>query len=251
MTKKHLFLLGLLALCATVSACQSPQPPGAMVSESSGRAVVAAVAEEDAATPRDAGPALAAEGSAHDALAPDTATPRAGHTAPQLPANFMSYASQAIGGGKLCVVGAVTDDDGLNEKPIVYMTDAKSKRIVWLDRLQLSPDTYQTRATHCTGMGAALVVLLQSDTQSQQTLSQTLLRVVRLDAATGGVQMQQALDVPGAYTAWVDEGASHFQWIGSELMVSAAYRRNSSDDPRVSIILRLNSDLTPAIGGKP
>jgi hypothetical protein len=243
MTMKHLFLLGLSALCTTVSACQSSQPAGAVGSEPSGRTMVAAVAKEGGASLPDADPA-------QETVASDAATPLSSLAVPQVPSNFMSYASQAIAGGKLCVVGAVTDDDGLNEKPIAYVTDARSKEIIWLDQLPLPPDTYQTRATHCTGMGTALVVLLQSDTQSQQTLSQTLLQVVRLNAATGSVQMQQALDVPGAYTAWVDEGAGHFQWMGSELMVSAAYRRNSTDDQQFSIILRLNSDLTPAIGGK-
>jgi hypothetical protein len=169
----------------------------------------------------------------------------------KLPANFMSYASQSIGDGKLCVVGAVTDEDGLHEKPIVYVAHAKGGQIIWLDQLPLPADTYQSRATHCNRKGNALFVLLQSDTQPQQTLSQTLLRVMSLDETTGAVRTQRAVDLPGAYTAWVDEGASHFQWVGDELMVSATYRLKSSDDPQASITLRLNPDLIPASGGKP
>jgi hypothetical protein len=162
----------------------------------------------------------------------------------RLPENFTSYAIESIGNNELCIVGAATDDDGLNQKPVVYVADSK-KHPIWVARLDLPKDTYQSRATHCNRSGNSVYVLLQSDTQSEQTLSQTLLHAIKLDVAAGTVQAQQNVNVPGAYTAWVDEGASHFQWQGTALMVSGNYRLKSDQDQPATFTVRLNSALNP------
>ena len=163
----------------------------------------------------------------------------------KLPANFTSYASESIGKNILCHVGAVTGDDGMNQKPIAYAETVQSKQVLWVAQLNLPPDTFQSRATHCTSSGDTTFVLLQSDTQSEQTLSQTLLRVVKLDTQTGTLQTQRNVDVPKAYSAWVNEGASHFQWQGNALVVSGNYRLSSDNDNQAQFTVHLNSNLNP------
>lgn len=163
----------------------------------------------------------------------------------KLPANFTAYAAQSIGESMLCHVGAVTDDDGMNQKPVAYAQDTKDKKILWVKQLEVPSDTFQSRATHCTSFGDSAFVLLQSDTQSEQTLSQTLLRVVKLNAKTGSVITQQSVDVPKAYSAWVDEGVRHFQWQGNALVISGNYRPSSDNADPVPFTVHLNSDLKP------
>lgn len=38
-----------------------------------------------------------------------------------LPSNVTLYARPGIGDGQYCLVGARTNDDGMNEKPIAYL----------------------------------------------------------------------------------------------------------------------------------
>ena len=163
----------------------------------------------------------------------------------QIPKNFSEYASESVGTGKRCIAGATTDGDGMNQRAVAYVTDATDKRPRWVDKLNLPPHTYQSRATHCTSSGPALFVLLQSDTQPEQTLSQTLLRVAKLDPATGTVQIQRDIQVPGAFSTWVDEGPSHFQWKGAALTVSGNLRPQSSTDQQTTFTMRLDSHLNP------
>ena len=163
----------------------------------------------------------------------------------KLPDHFTPYASESIGDGKRCIVGVTTDDDGLNQRPVAYVAGSEIKRAIWIAPLDPPPNTFQSRATHCNHHGAALFVLLQSDTQPEQTLSQTLLRVVKLDAATGAVQAQRNVAVPKAHTAWVDEGASHFRWQGDVLTISGNYRRQSDQDDQTPFTVHLTHDLNP------
>ena len=169
----------------------------------------------------------------------------------RIPKNFTEYASEPMGTGQCCVVGATTDDDGMNERAVAYVIGATDKQLTWLDKLKLPPHTYQSRATHCTSWGHALFVLLQSDTQPEQTLSQTLLSVARLDPATGTVQIQRDIQVPGAFSAWVNEGRSHFQWTGDVLVVSGNRRPHSSSDQHTTFAMRLDSHLKPVEGEQP
>lgn len=133
----------------------------------------------------------------------------------------------------------------MNQKPFAYGAQAANKQVLWIAKLQLPADMYQSRATHCIRHGNALFVLLQSDTQSEQTLSQTLLRVVKLDAENGAVQFQRDIDVPSAYSAWVDEGSSHFQWNGGRLVITGDARLDSNHDRQTTFTVRLNEDLKP------
>ncbi len=163
----------------------------------------------------------------------------------EIPTHFTSYASEPIGNGLLCHVGAVTGDDGMEQKPVVYAENEKNRKILWVKHPKLPPNTFQSRATHCAGSGDAAFVLLQSDTQSEQTLSQTLPRVVKLNADTGALITQQDLNVPKAYTAWVAEGADRFKWQGNSLVIAGNYRTSSDDANQAEFTVRLNSDLKP------
>lgn len=215
---KYAHYLGLLALCFLSIAC------------SAGKA--------DASNSDK----VSAAGSAPHASAQ---TSSADTAALKLPANFTAYATQSMGESMLCHVGAVTDDDGMNQKPVAYAQDTKDKKILWVKQLEVPSDTFQSRATHCTSSGDSAFVLLQSDTQSEQTLSQTLLRVVKLNAKTGSVITQQNVYVLKAYSAWVDEGATHFQWQANALVISGNYRPSSDNADPVPFTVHLNSDLKP------
>ncbi len=195
-------------------------------------------------------PAIAACDAATPSAASHSAAPAAPTDSPdvaptKLPANFTSYATQSIGPNVLCHVGAVTGDDGMNQKPVAYARNIKNQQILWMAKLDVPVNTFQSRATHCTSVGDSAFVLLQSDTQPEQTLSQTLLRVVKLNMKTGAVTLQKNLDVPKAYSAWVDEGADHFQWQAGALVVSGTYRTSSDNDSQAAFTLHLNSDLKP------
>jgi hypothetical protein len=163
----------------------------------------------------------------------------------KLPAHFTAYASQPIDDNRVCVAGRTTDADGINQKPVAYVAEQASKRVLWIARLDVPADMYQSRATHCTRHGDSLYILLQSDTQSEQTLSQTLLRVVKLDAASGAMQLQQDVDVPAAYSAWVDEGANRFAWNGDRLVITGHDLLDADHARQTTFTLRLNNDLKP------
>ncbi len=168
----------------------------------------------------------------------------------KFPEHFRAYASTPIGHGQRCISGIDTDADGMNQRPVVYAATASSKRVLWIAQLDLPADMYQSRATHCTGRGDALYVLLQSDTQASQSLSQTLLRVVKLNASTGAVQSQQDVEVPATYSAWVPKGATHFVWNGNRLAINGDARSASDRERFQKFAVRLNGDLKPQ-GSKP
>ncbi len=189
---------------------------------------------------------IAAPGSQTQPAAASTrsiARADASRAAAGIPKHFSEYASESLSNGQRCVVGATTDEDGMNQRPVAYVTDAKSEQPVWVDKLSLPPNTFQSRATHCTSSGHSLFVLLQSDTQPEQTLSQTLLRVVKVDLATGTVRMQQETPVSGAFSTWVDVGSSHFQWKDDTLIVSGNQRPQASPDQQTTFTLRMDGDL--------
>ena len=76
-----------------------------------------------------------------------------GHAAVKRPVNFASYALESYSGNLLCHVPTVTDDNGINQKPIVYAENAKEKKVLWVKQLSLPPDNFQSRATHCASSG--------------------------------------------------------------------------------------------------
>jgi hypothetical protein len=68
---------------------------------------------------------------------------------------------------------------------------------------------------------------------------------VKLDAQSGAVELQRDVDVSTAYSAWVDEGSSHFQWNGDHLIVTGNEKLNSNHERQVTFTARLNDDLKP------
>ncbi|MGJ3703778.1 hypothetical protein [Variovorax sp. AFSI2.2] len=168
----------------------------------------------------------------------------------KLPDHFTAYASASIGHSRRCVSGMSADEDGMNQRPEVYATNASGKRVLWIARLDLPADMYQSRATHCAGRGDALYVLLQSDTQASQSLSQTRLRVVKLNAFTGAVQLLQDVEIPATYSAWVNKGATRFVWSGNRLVITGNVRLASDHERVQKFTVRLNNDLEPQ-GSKP
>ncbi len=162
-----------------------------------------------------------------------------------LPVNFNRYSLIAIGGGDSCVVGAEVDDDGTNQRPFVFVVNGKGGTI-WKKALGLPVNSYQARATHCEEIDDAIFILLQSDTQPQQTLSQTLLSVSKLDVHTGATQALATIAVPklsGAYSSWVDEGADHFQWKNDALVINGNYFLLSNKDQHLKFQVQLGLDL--------
>ena len=161
-----------------------------------------------------------------------TGAAEAAATSAKLPAGVNIYASETIDNGQKCLVGAKSDKDGLNDRPIVYLADTKGA-FAWHMPLKIPADTYQGRATHCVASPAALFVLVQIDTQSEQTLSQTLLEVVELDRKTGAVVAAKDVAVPGvsaAYSASVDEGGANFKAEGGDLIIKGSYELMSDKD---------------------
>lgn len=163
-----------------------------------------------------------------------------------IPQGFSSYASEPIGNGATCHAGAVLDEDGMNQKPFAYVEDL-DHRFRWTVLIALQNDAYQARLTHCEQVDDALYVLMQADTQQQKTLSQTLLQVVKLNAANGTVIRSTCVDVPGvkdAYSAWADKGNENFQAAKDKVIISGHYFRltNPGDRKTFEIAVNANTD---------
>lgn len=171
-------------------------------------------------------------------------------SAATVPKNFMSYASEPTDFGKIFIVGAVTNDNGMNQRPAVYAADAQDKHIVWFDELAVAAHSFQSRATHCSFSSDSFFVLLQGDTQANQTRSQTQLQVVKISARTGEVLARQSVVVPDAYTAWVDEGSANFHLENGMLSISGNFRATSNEDSPKPFTIRLTRDLQPFNVGK-
>ena len=148
------------------------------------------------------------------------------------------------------MVGVSTDEDGMYQKPIVYLADAKGKRVIWVTRLKFPAWMYQSRATHCAKRGQSLYVLQQTETQAPQSLSQTLLQVVKLNASTGSVQRQKSVRAPGAYSNWVDGDSNSFRWHDDHLVIVGRERPNSDRENLADFTIRLKTDLSLE-GAKP
>ncbi|CAM5303940.1 hypothetical protein [Rhodanobacter lindaniclasticus] len=224
-----------LVLFAAASACHSSQAPD-RAAEGSPQGAVTAAASQHPPAASSVPPLIQALSTRH------------AHA--RIPDNFSEYASVPMSNGRRCVVGATTDDDGMNERPIAYATPANGKQPSWVDEFSSPSHVFQSRATHCASSGRALFVLLQSDTQSEQSLSQTLLRVVRVDPATGKVQAKRDVQIPGTYSTWVTAGPSHFRWNGNSLIVSGQDKSQASaESPTFTI--RMDHDLAPVGENEP
>jgi hypothetical protein len=163
-----------------------------------------------------------------------------------VPVNFSEYAAASAGDDKRCVAGASVDDDGLNQKPVLYVSGRDQKDVLWSKTLPLPPDTYQSRATHCFGTDGSLYVLIQSDTQPEQTLSQTLLRVLKVDPNNGAVLASADVEPAGvadAHSSWVEEGPENFRLQGDKLVVAGKYYRLTDAEERKPFEVELDSSL--------
>jgi hypothetical protein len=215
----------LLALCATGAWSAAPgaqtEPPSSVDHAQVKEAAASATTEATDKT------AVVKDSAAKAIVAPAAAD----NTVPQ---GFSSYATEPLGDGRHCVVGAVADEDGMNQKPFVYLEDTNANRVLWTRPLDLPANTYQGRATHCLRKGANVYVLLQVDTQPAQMLSQTLLRVVELDLAKGSINGSHDVAVSGvtdAYSAWVDKGEDAFRLADKNgLTVQGEYFRLADPD---------------------
>ena len=193
---------------------------------------------------------LLAHGAAAGDAQPQATAPKPAAPAAAVPAGFSSYASSPLGGdnkagdNRQCVVGAVADADGMNQKPFVYVEDPVANRVLWIRPLELPAHTLQGRATHCLHKGGTLYVLLQADTQAVQAQSQTLLRVVELDLANGNVTASREVAMPGvadATSAWVDKGEDAFHLAGKGgVAVSGEYFRLADPDKHLPFTVTLH-----------
>lgn len=166
------------------------------------------------------------------ASAMDAGTAKTATTNAKLPPGVDIYASKVIDGGQKCLVGAKSDHDGLNERPVVYLADAKGA-FAWHASPKIPADTYQGRATHCVASPDTLFVLVQIDTQSEQSMSQTLLKVIKLNRKTGAVVATKDVVVPGvsaAYSASVDEAGDNFKTEDGNLIIKGSYELMSDRD---------------------
>ena len=103
-----------------------------------------------------------------------------------LPDDFKLYQS-VVFGDRRCAVEAVTDEDGLHQRPYVCVSDSSTSRISWIRRLGYPTEFYQGRATHCLAHKGSPYVILQADTDSHQATNQTVVSVVKLDIGSGDV----------------------------------------------------------------
>ncbi|WP_324908591.1 hypothetical protein [Lysobacter sp.] len=155
-----------------------------------------------------------------------------------IPETFQSYVSSRVGNDWVCEAGAVTDEDGLSQRPLAYLRDAGG-RVKWVREMDLPADTFQARATGCIRDGNRLFVLLQADTQSSQTLSQTLLSVAALEVEDGAVTQVRDVVPPqvnGPYSAWVDDADSGFRVVDGNLSVSGHYFRMEDPENRRTFV---------------
>jgi hypothetical protein len=227
---KRFFILWLALAFATAAACQSQQ---------------AADSAQEKLTQK-AG--TAAENQSPPTLAPSAqavATAPENRSAALIPDNFSSYASEPAGNGGHCVVGSKTDKDGMNQRPVAYVTNGESKKAQWVEQLRLPTNTFQSRVTHCVWSGSTLFVLFQSDTQPEQTFSQTLLRVIKLDPITGEVQAKRDIQVAETFSTWVERGSSHFQWKNSTLTVSGPDLSRTPPRMQTTFTMRMDEELVP------
>lgn len=140
------------------------------------------------------------------------------------------YGRIRVGDGE-CVAGARVDDLG-HQQAVVSGPDT-SGRGRWSALIDLDADFSGNRATHCACDASACFVAVATDTQPPQSLSQTLLSVVRIDRRTGKVvgsrNIQQLPGVTGLHSVWLTRGAKNFTF-GTRVIEMQGQWRSRSDD---------------------
>lgn len=135
-------------------------------------------------------------------------------------------------GASTCVAGARSDDLG-RETAFVAGFVGRSSSPAWTSSIPHDPDFYQNRATDCACTNDRCYALVATDTQSAQSLSQTLLSIVRI-SRTGTIAGTRELDsIPGApanATAWVEPGGNRFTIARDRIVVQGQWRASDADD---------------------
>lgn len=162
-----------------------------------------------------------------------------------LPAHHRDYATTTIEGNRECKVGVATDADGMHARGLVYVNSGKT--LAWSTTLKLPEFTEQARATHCVQSGKSLYVLVQADTNTSPALSQTLMNVAQLDAASGKVQAMEYVDladVKGAFSASVATDAKNFRVTSpGTLEVAGKYVLTDAPDASHDFTVTVNIPL--------
>ncbi|SEW06405.1 hypothetical protein [Luteibacter sp. 329MFSha] len=161
---------------------------------------------------------------ANDRHQPDEVPPAVDH--------FRRYDSAGFG-DRRCTVGASTDEDGLNQKPYVFVSDIASRKVVWGRYIPFAREFYEGRATHCLAHDGHLYVLLQVDTDSHQATNQTIVSVVKMRESDGEVIRiveNRLHGVTGAVTEWVSHREGAFRVENDHILVAGSYRKLDSED---------------------
>lgn len=205
--------IAALAMALVLGACEPQQPD-------------AAPAEP---TSREYGPKPSASESV---VADEVPQPAMGAQGAALPDAFAEIGRTEVAGGGICVVGSLLSEDG-DARAWVHMLDAGRGALRWSTPIALQGDYFQNRATHCLCRDDLCRVLVATDTQSSQSLSQTLLSITTLSLVDGRfVSSTPITSVPGApgnASVWVEPGEANFAWNGDSLMIRGRYRVPDSD----------------------
>jgi hypothetical protein len=161
-----------------------------------------------------------------------------------VPENFNSYTTEDIGNEQLCVAGTLTDEDGMNQEASIYLLNKSDRGVIWGKIVERPENTFQSRATHCFASGSFVYALVQDDTQPQQELSQTFLRVIKLNRIDGIVVFDKALmpSVSDAYSTSVEEGEAHFSLGKDQISVRGTYVTSTDRDNPVEFTQHMDLD---------
>lgn len=181
---------------------------------------------------------VAAHGSPSNPVSPNAHSVAAA----RIPARFEKYGSTSVGDGGDCVVGEVGDEDGMNNRPFVYLAGAADHKVRWVKALGIPKFYYEGRATHCLRKGNDLYVLVQLSTSSFQATNQGELHVVKLLTNDGSVEADVEVVVPNAkraYSAWAWDD-DDLQLVSEGVVVRGKYRYSDrEDDLPFSVTLKM------------
>jgi hypothetical protein len=147
------------------------------------------------------------------------------------PEGFIASNIRAVGDGRYCVSGAVTDEMGANESAYVLLVDATHRKVLWRTSIPHSHNSIGNTATRCVPGGAdAWYATTEEHTNSSEALNQTKVVVNKL-SDKGALLKQQALkmgfdewsyllqasatgvEVAGGTSATVQRGGSFSTWV--------------------------------------
>ncbi|MDD5406856.1 MAG: hypothetical protein PHE73_07980 [Sulfurovaceae bacterium] len=128
-----------------------------------------------------------------------------------------------------CIVGKKILDDGISERAFIKVVDKSIAIKNWNKELDL-PESYffQNRATHCAFFDDNIYVLEQVDTQSSQSLSQTLLYVCKFNK-NGENKMCKIVE-NNFYTSWVELEKKNFNVSNDSIEIHGKFKNRNSDN---------------------